>query len=121
MKKTLISMAAVALTSFAGLTQAQTVLTVSSWLPPTHTASMAQKEWCDLLTENTKGRIKCNILPRGVTPAPGTYDAVKNGLADLSFTVHGYTPGRIALFGQQRRIHLRGAEPRDRQAPRVCG
>jgi TRAP-type C4-dicarboxylate transport system substrate-binding protein len=97
MNKTLISMAAVALTSLSGMTQAQTVLTVSSWLPPTHTASMAQKEWCDLLTDNTKGRIKCNILPRGVTPAPGTYDAVKNGLADLSFTVHGYTPGRFVM------------------------
>lgn len=97
MKKTLISMAAIAVTSFAGVAQAQTVLTVSSWLPPTHTASMAQKEWCDLLTENTKGRIKCNILPRGVTPAPGTYDAVKNGLADVSYTVHGYTPGRFVM------------------------
>jgi TRAP-type C4-dicarboxylate transport system substrate-binding protein len=97
MKKTLISMAALALTSIAGLAQAQTVLTVSSWLPPTHTASMAQKEWCDLLTENTKGRIKCNMLPRGVSPAPGTYDAIKNGLADLSYTVHGYTPGRFVM------------------------
>ena len=97
MKKTLISLAALALTSFAGVAQAQTVLTVSSWLPPTHTASMAQKEWCDLLTENTKGRIKCNMLPRGVSPAPGTYDAIKNGLADLSYTVHGYTPGRFVM------------------------
>lgn len=97
MKKTLISMAAVALTSLTGVAHAQTVLTVSSWLPPTHTASMAQKEWCDLLTDNTKGRIKCNILPRGVTPAPGTYDAIKNGLADLSYTVHGYTPGRFVM------------------------
>ena len=26
-------------------------------------------------------------------PAPGTLDAVKNGLADISYTVHGYTPG----------------------------
>ncbi len=34
-------------------------------------------------------------MPRGVTPAPGTYDAVKNGLADVSYTVHGYTPGRF--------------------------
>jgi TRAP-type C4-dicarboxylate transport system substrate-binding protein len=97
MKKTLMSMAALALTSLTGWAQAQTVLTVSSWLPPTHTASMAQKEWCDLLTENTKGRIKCNMLPRGVTPAPGTYDAIKNGLADLSYTVHGYTPGRFVM------------------------
>ncbi len=97
MHKTLISLAVAALTSLTGGAQAQTVLTVSSWLPPTHTASMAQKEWCDLLTDNTKGRIKCNILPRGVTPAPGTYDAIKNGLADLSYTVHGYTPGRFVM------------------------
>ncbi|MBK9339609.1 MAG: TRAP transporter substrate-binding protein [Rhodoferax sp.] len=79
---------------FAGNTFAQTVLTVSSWLPPTHTASKAQKEWCDLLEKNTSGKMKCNMLPRGVSPAPGTYDAIKNGLADISYTVHGYTPGR---------------------------
>ena len=27
--------------------------------------------------------------------APATFDAVRNGLADLSYTVHGYTPGRF--------------------------
>ncbi len=95
MKKSYLSLAILAFAALSAPTQAQTVLTVSSWLPPTHTASMAQKEWCDLLENNTKGRIKCNILPRGVSPAPGTYDAVKNGLADLSYTVHGYTPGRF--------------------------
>ena len=83
----------------SGLVSAQTVLTVSTWVPPTHTLSTAQKEWCDLLEKNTSGKMKCNILPRSVTAAPGTYDAVKNGLADVSFTVHGYTPGRF-LFTQ---------------------
>ena len=73
---------------------AQTVLTASSWLPPTHTLSMAQKEWCDLLEKNTTGKMKCNILPRAVSAPPGTFDAVKNGLADISFSVQGYTPGR---------------------------
>jgi len=81
----------------AGPVAAQTVLTVSSWLPPTHSLSMAQKEWCDLLEKNTSGKMKCNILPRGVAAPPGTLDAVKNGLADVSFTVHGYTPGRFVL------------------------
>lgn len=95
MKKTLLSMACAAMGLLSFGVQAQTVLTASTWLPPTHTASMAQKEWCDLLETNTQGRVKCNILPRGVSPAPGTYDAVKNGLADLSYTVHGYTPGRF--------------------------
>ena len=41
------------------------------------------------------GKIKCNQLPRAVSAAPGTFDAVRNGLADLSFTVQGYTPGRF--------------------------
>jgi TRAP-type C4-dicarboxylate transport system substrate-binding protein len=77
------------------LASAQTVLTASSWVPPTHPLSMAQKEWCDLLDKNTAGKVKCNILPRGVSAPPGTFDAVKNGLADVSFTVHGYTPGRF--------------------------
>jgi TRAP-type C4-dicarboxylate transport system substrate-binding protein len=75
----------------------QTVLTASSWLQPTHAMSLAQKEWCDLLEKNTSGKMKCNVLPRAVANPPGTYDAVKNGLADISFTVHGYTPGRFTL------------------------
>ena len=96
MKKTLFTMAAslVALTAGA---QAQTVLTASSWVPPTHGLTVAQKEWCDTVQARTSNRVRCNILPRAVTPAPGTFDAVKNGLVDVSFTVHGYTPGRFVL------------------------
>lgn len=94
-----LTLMAAAATLSAGVAGAQTVLTASSWLPPTHTLSMAQKEWCDLLEKNTAGKMKCNILPRGVSAPPGTYDAVKNGLADISYTVHGYTPGRF-VFSQ---------------------
>ena len=95
MKTFAFSLLAAAAALTTGMARAETVFTVSSWLPPTHTASMAQKEWCDLLEKNTAGKMKCNFLPRGVTGAPGTYDAIKNGLADISFTVHGYTPGRF--------------------------
>lgn len=91
----LLSTFALAVIGTSGAVSAQTVLTASSWVPPSHTLSMAQKEWCDLVEKNTTGKVKCNILPRGVSAAPGTYDAVKNGLADVSFTVHGYTPGRF--------------------------
>ena len=94
---TIKPIAAALLVMGSGLATAQTVLTVSTWVPPTHTLSTAQKEWCDLLEKNTTGKMKCNILPRSVTAAPGTYDAVKNGLADVSFTVHGYTPGRFVF------------------------
>ena len=97
MKKSYLPLAILAFAAFTAPVQAQTVLTVSSWLPPTHTASMAQKEWCDALTAKTSNRVRCNILPRAVTPPVGTYDAIRNGLADVSFTVHGYTPGRFVL------------------------
>ena len=75
--------------------QAQVVLTASSWLAPSHSLSETQKAWCNLLEQKTAGKAKCNLLPRGVAGAPATFDAVRNGLADLSFTVHGYTPGRF--------------------------
>jgi TRAP-type C4-dicarboxylate transport system substrate-binding protein len=77
--------------------QAQIVLTASSWLPPSHILSETQKAWCGELETRSGGKAKCNILPRGVAAAPGTFDAVRNGLADLSFTVHGYTPGRFTV------------------------
>ena len=74
---------------------AQTVLTLSSWVPPSHTLTETQKEWCAMLEQKAAGKVKCQVLPRAVSAAPGTFDAVRNGLADLSFTVHGYTPGRF--------------------------
>ena len=45
----------------------------------------------------TQGRVKCNLLPKAVVAPPQTFDAVRDGLADLSFIVHGYTPGRFVL------------------------
>ncbi|WP_332742307.1 TRAP transporter substrate-binding protein [Hydrogenophaga sp.] len=92
------SLAAVALSTTllaGGVVSAQTVFTVSSWLPPTHTLSTSQKTWCDMLEKESTGRMKCNILPKGVVAAPGTFDAVRDGLADISYTVDGYTPGRF--------------------------
>ena len=72
------------------------VLTASSWVPPSHVLSEVQKDWCAQIEQKTAGKLKCNILPRAVSAPPGTFEAVRNGLADVSFTVHGYTPGRFA-------------------------
>ena len=87
-----------AVASAAGLcapVAAQTVLTLSSWVPPAHTLTTTQIEWCEMLAAKLPGKVKCTVLPRAVTAAPGTFDAVRNGLVDISFTVHGYTPGRF--------------------------
>lgn len=73
----------------------QVTLTLSSWVPPAHTLTETQKEWCGLIEQKLPGKVKCTQLPRAVAAPPGTFDAVRNGLADVSFVVHGYTPGRF--------------------------
>jgi TRAP-type transport system periplasmic protein len=89
-----VALTALGLPALAG---AQVVFTASSWLAPSHGLSETQKEWCGQLEQKTAGKARCNVLPRAVSAPPGTFDAVRNGLADLSFTVHGYTPGRFVL------------------------
>jgi TRAP-type C4-dicarboxylate transport system substrate-binding protein len=81
----------------AGTASAQVVLTASSWLPPTHTLSISQAKWCEEVGAVTANRVRCNILPKAVVAPPATFDAVRDGLADLSFSVHGYTPGRYVM------------------------
>jgi TRAP-type C4-dicarboxylate transport system substrate-binding protein len=90
-------LAAAGLLSLAGAASAEVTLTLSSWVPPAHLLTRAQADWCGEVSKATEGRIKCNVLPKGVAPAPATFDAVRDGLADLSFSVHGYTPGRYLL------------------------
>ena len=85
-----------ALAALPALAGAQVVFTLSSWVPPAHALTTTQIEWCSLLEQKLPGKVKCQALPRAVSAPPGTFDAVRNGLVDVSFTVHGYTPGRFA-------------------------
>ncbi|MCF8177369.1 MAG: TRAP transporter substrate-binding protein [Sulfuritalea sp.] len=78
--------------------QAVTVLTASSWVPPKHPLTTdILMGWTDAVEKATNGRVKFNILPKAPVAPPGTFDAVKDGIVDASFTVHGYTPGRFVL------------------------
>ena len=72
-------------------------LRTSSWLPPSHPLSQSQARWCEEVERVTDERVHCAPLARPVSAPPGTFDAVRDGLADLSFSVHGYTPGRYPL------------------------
>lgn len=79
----------------AGVAHAQPVtLRASSWAPAAHPLSQSQANWCEEVERVTSGRVRCSRMPRPVSAPPGTFDAVRDGLADLSFSVHGYTPGR---------------------------
>lgn len=76
---------------------AQTTLTLSSWVPPQHLITRAMIEWAGEVEKASNGRIKHTLVPKAVAKPPGTFDAVRDGLADVSFSVDGYTPGRFVL------------------------
>jgi len=79
--------------------QAQTPLTYSSWVPPTHHITLWQANWTKEVEKATGGRLKFQSLPKHPSAAPGTFDAVRNGLMDLSYVTASYTPARHVLPG----------------------
>src|SRR5881396_3694465 len=76
----------------------QTTLTMSSWVSPQHhlTANVLQG-WATEAEKATSGRVKFTMLPKHPSAPPGTFDAVRDGLVDLSFVTASYTPARHIL------------------------
>jgi TRAP-type C4-dicarboxylate transport system substrate-binding protein len=74
---------------------AETNLTISSWLPPQHAVTRALTDWGKEVETATSGRVKFQLLAKAVTAPAGTFDAVRDGLADISWSLDGYTPGRF--------------------------
>jgi len=72
-----------------------TTLTMSSWVSPQHhlTANVVQG-WATEAEKATNGRVKFTMLPKHPSAPPGTFDAVRDGLVDLSFVTASYTPAR---------------------------
>jgi TRAP-type C4-dicarboxylate transport system substrate-binding protein len=55
--------------------------------------------WAKMVEEKSGGRIKITIYPGSTLGKPADhYDMVLNGIADMAFTVPGYTPGRFPLL-----------------------
>jgi len=75
-----------------------TTLTMSSWVSPQHhlTANVLQG-WATEVEQATNGRVKFTMLPKHPSAPPGTFDAVRDGLVDLSFVTASYTPARHIL------------------------
>jgi len=76
---------------------AQTTLTYSSWVGPTHHLTIWQTNWTKEVEKATNGRVKFQMLPKHPSAAPGTFDAVRDGLMDLSYVTASYTPARHVL------------------------
>jgi TRAP-type C4-dicarboxylate transport system substrate-binding protein len=77
---------------------AQTTLTMSSWVSPQHhLTSVVLQGWANEVEKATNGRVKFQMLPKHPSAAPGTFDAVRDGLVDLSYVTASYTPARHVL------------------------
>src|SRR5881392_2558484 len=94
--RTLVATALVC-AAFAAPVQAQVTLTYSSWVPPTHHLTIWQQNWAKDVEKATSGRVKFQELPKAPASAPGTFDAVRDGLVDLSYVTASYTPARHIL------------------------
>ena len=82
---------------FSAPTYAQAPLTYSSWVPPTHHLTIWQQNWTKEIEKATSGRVKFQELPKAPAAPPGTFDAVRDGLMDLSYVTASYTPARHVL------------------------
>jgi TRAP-type C4-dicarboxylate transport system substrate-binding protein len=83
---------------FAAPAAAQTNLNMSVWIAQQAPfVQNAMLVWAKQAEEATAGRVKVRLLPKAVTTSPQHYDAVRDGLADVTFVIHGFTPGRFVL------------------------
>ena len=90
--------AAAGLFAATGSAMAQDVtIRYSNWLPPGFFLwEKAIHPYLQEIEKVTEGRVKVEVLPKVVGSVVGQYDVVSQGLADMSFIVLGYTPGRFA-------------------------
>ncbi len=90
-------LAATVLSLSAGATalMAETKITVSSWLPPTHPVNTEMLQGLiDMMSEASGGEIVGEIK-YGLAPPPAQMDLVMDGAADITIIFHGYQPGRF--------------------------
>ena len=95
----LASLLALSAVTAAGLAQAQTVtLRLHHFLPPQAVVpSLAIAPWAKKVEAESGGRIKIQLYPSmqmGGSP-PQLFDQARDGVADITWTVLGYTPGRF--------------------------
>jgi TRAP-type C4-dicarboxylate transport system substrate-binding protein len=94
-----IAVAALASLASLGAAQAQqVVLKVHHFLPSTSNAQVTLiQPWCDKIAKESNDRLKCQIYPAmqlGGTP-PQLFDQVRDGVADIVWTIPTYSAGRF--------------------------
>jgi TRAP-type transport system periplasmic protein len=85
-----------AATGLAVTAHAQTTLTMSSWVPPTHfVAKDILQPWMAEVERATEGRVKINMLPKAVGSPPQHWELARKGVADITWGNFTYEPERF--------------------------
>jgi TRAP-type C4-dicarboxylate transport system substrate-binding protein len=92
--------AALALAALPALGQEITLKVHHFWAPTAMPPSTLLVPWCDKIAKDSNNRLKCQIYPAmqlGGAP-PQLIDQAKDGVADIVWTLPGYTAGRFPLM-----------------------
>lgn len=75
-----------------------TTLRMNNWLPPTHSMIKGVFEpWIAAVEKATNGQVEIQMTDASLGAPPRQYDLAIDGIADITFGVVGYTPGRFTL------------------------
>ncbi|MPZ56254.1 MAG: hypothetical protein GEU91_07075 [Rhizobiales bacterium] len=102
MKRTLCTsllLSASAVLLGANLTSAQAVeLKIAHFVSPQHSVAIWLEKWARKMEAQSKGELTFKIFPgMQLGPPPKYYDIARTGQADITWFVHGFTPGRFPL------------------------
>lgn len=90
--------AAASLGTVSSMSQADTTLRIDSWVSPKHPQNaIVLPTWAENVEEATEGRVKVTIsYPPNVHPKT-MFDRARTGIADVTWSFHGYNPGRFVV------------------------
>jgi TRAP-type C4-dicarboxylate transport system substrate-binding protein len=99
MKARIAALAAAAGIAFAaGSASAETTLRFNRWIPSAHfTQADIIDKWAADMTKVTGGRVKVEFTASSLAPPPRQYQLAVDGVSDLVWHSHGYTPGVFPL------------------------
>lgn len=93
---------------------AATTLTFSSWLPPRHPIVVnAFEPWADEVKKATDGRVSIRIFPKPLGGAPAHFDMARDGVADITYGLHSFTPGDRFLLSRLAEFSFLGNDAAD--------
>ena len=91
--------AAAALFGTTGTAQANTTLTLSSWVPPAHyVVKDILVPWTEEVKKATQGRVSINLLPKAVGSPPQHFELARKGVADITWGNFTYEPERFKMM-----------------------